>query len=232
VALDAEGDRVIAVIGTAYNNRFGLRRAIESLFAQTRKDWRLFLTDDGSEDGTEIDFEKGGRFHDLFQIDYTRFQKNVSKKRSKPRSNPWIDLPINFALQRVREARVGSDYVAYIDDNDIFLPEHLESLVEKVERSDLDFSWSYSEIHEGGVSTLHGYEEINCPGSIKGTELLHRTVARKGMKAPYWPPVECGEAYIDYAFAKSLIVTGWAGETTGKVTLVGNAPVEIYPCPT
>ena len=50
----------VSVLVPTYNRKVYLREALESVFAQTYKDYEIVIVDDGSTDGTEEMLNEGG----------------------------------------------------------------------------------------------------------------------------------------------------------------------------
>lgn len=106
----------VSVITAAYNRSNVLRYAIESLLANTFSDWELLVVDDASTDDT----------------------RELVTKVSDPRIR-LIALPSNIGEQsgpnnqgfRVARGR----YVAYLNQDDLWFPDHLETAVAELERT-------------------------------------------------------------------------------------------------
>ena len=99
---------------TVYNTECYLREAVASVFAQqTDRAWQLILVDDGSSDGSlklalEMQAEHPGRIRVL------RHPGGVNCGISKSR---------NLALRYAEGTKV-----AFLDSDDVWLPQHLETL--------------------------------------------------------------------------------------------------------
>ena len=97
----------VSVILPTHNRAPLLREAIESVLAQTFFDWELVVVDDGSTDGTtesvRLLAEKVGRIRYLRQE-----KKGVSAARNRG------------------VAEASGEWVAFLDDDDLWLPEKLE----------------------------------------------------------------------------------------------------------
>ncbi|HZM16768.1 MAG TPA: glycosyltransferase [Candidatus Krumholzibacteria bacterium] len=104
---------VSAVICFLDAERF-LREAIRSVWAQTFTDWELLLVDDGSRDGG----------HEIAQEMLSQRPEQMRLLEHPGRENRGISASRNLAL---REAR--GRYVAFLDADDVWLPEKLERQV-------------------------------------------------------------------------------------------------------
>ncbi len=90
-----------------YNSEKYLEETLESIFAQTYKDWELVIVNDGSTDSTERIIQK--YIADGWPIVY-HYQPNAGLGRSR---NKAIELS-------------QGKFIAFIDHDDIWMPEKLE----------------------------------------------------------------------------------------------------------
>jgi len=98
---------VIDVLVTAYNAEATLREALDSLLAQTYRDIRIVVLDDGSTDATpQILAEYSGREARIFVV---------------TRTNGGIVEALNTGL-----SHCTAEYFARLDSDDVALPERLE----------------------------------------------------------------------------------------------------------
>ena len=107
-----------------YNSEKYLRETLDSIVNQTYKDWELIVINDGSKDSTENIVQeyinKGYPFKYYYQ-----HNKGLSYSRNK-------------ALEYS-----SGKYIAFIDHDDIWLPEKLKNQVEALKtRPDVDFIYS------------------------------------------------------------------------------------------
>jgi len=115
----------VSVITPTYNRPDYLKDTIKSVLAQRIKDWELLVINDGGEDVRRI--VEG--FSDN-RIRYFNRKQNRGKASC-----------LNFALERAR-----GDYIAYIDDDDIWYPNHLEVLTEALAENP-DIGVVYSDLY-------------------------------------------------------------------------------------
>lgn len=109
---------MISVIISTHNRKEMLKRAMESVIAQTFTDWELVVVDDASTDGTQKVFDKvskdnGGRFV------YWKNEKNYGCDTQ----------PKNMGA----ELSTG-EYLAYLDDDNVFRPDHLQALYNEIQK--------------------------------------------------------------------------------------------------
>ncbi|HUA87967.1 MAG TPA: glycosyltransferase [Steroidobacteraceae bacterium] len=124
----------VSIVLPCFNRLQYLRDAVESVRAQTFRDWDLILADDGSEAPTLAYLAELAR---LPQVTILRLPH--SGKPSTAR---------NAALRAARGA-----HVAFLDSDDLWLPEKLEAQV-ALQRAQPVCRWSYvamERIHEDGT---------------------------------------------------------------------------------
>lgn len=101
---------LVSVITPTYNRAYYLKQAIESVYAQTFTDWEMLVVDDGSGDETKALVsrysEKDSRIHYLHQ------------------KNSGCATARNTGLKNAK-----GKYVAFLDDDDRWLPEKLGTQV-------------------------------------------------------------------------------------------------------
>src|SRR4051812_26300580 len=150
---------LVSVLMPTYKHAAFIRRAIESLRAQTLHDWELVIVDDGSPDDTLSAIQSyllDARVH------YRRLQRNGG-----------LGAALNLCTDLAR-----SRYIAYLPSDDVFYPEHLAELARLLEREPhiyLAYSglrWAYDRYE----ATLQGNEAVgreteallNPPPVLKG----------------------------------------------------------------
>lgn len=150
------------VILPTYNRREFLPKAIACIRAQTFRDWRLLIVNDGGEDVSDI-------VQDFGDDRLVYFNRPHAGKAAQ----------LNFAL-----SRATADYVAYMDDDDEVFPEHLEKLLGVAVREGADFVYSdtYLTFLDAAGETVRRiveneedapYEEIRVFNRINHKQILH-----------------------------------------------------------
>lgn len=102
-----------------YNRQDYLRETLETVFAQTYKDWKLILIDDGS---TDRSIET---INDLLsdpRIQIIKNHKNLGKSKSLNRALSLVDTP----------------YILELDSDDWLFPNTLQTLIEEFENQPND----------------------------------------------------------------------------------------------
>jgi glycosyltransferase involved in cell wall biosynthesis len=105
--------RVSAIINFLNEERF-LQEAIDSVFAQSFGDWELLLVDDGSTDGSTGIARRHAEMNPE-KVKYLEHEAHWNRGMSASRN------------LGVREAR--GDYIAYLDGDDVWMPDKLEKQV-------------------------------------------------------------------------------------------------------
>ncbi|MDQ4075779.1 MAG: glycosyltransferase family 2 protein [Chloroflexota bacterium] len=146
----ATGPRVSILMPTFDHARF-IRRAIDSLLAQTLSEWELIVVDDGSTDETPIIVKP-------FLVD-----KRIHYHRLD--SNQGLGRALNYALEHAR-----APLIAYLPSDDVYHAEHLASLVEELSNN-TDAVLAYSGVR-------HHYNRF-ADGQIDGyplqlVQVIHR----------------------------------------------------------
>ena len=106
-----------SVILPTYNRAFCVHRALDSLLAQTFRDWELVIVDDGSTDGTAA----------LLRKKYAaQFASGVFRLVSQP--NGGVSTARNRGL-----AEAKGDWIAYLDSDNVVRPDWLGSFADAIE---------------------------------------------------------------------------------------------------
>lgn len=147
---------IVSVITPTYNSARFIKETIESVQNQIFNEWELIIVDDGSTDNT-IDLVK---------------EKIKKDKRVKLLIN---DINIGAAKSRNKAIKVAAGrYIAFLDSDDLWLPNKLEVQVNFMEEKRLSFSFtSYQFINENGVSLN---KTVKVPPQITYNELLKNTI--------------------------------------------------------
>jgi glycosyltransferase involved in cell wall biosynthesis len=111
---------LVTVLLPTYNRRELLPDAIRSIRNQTFRDWRLLVLDDGGDDVSDVVAGFGD-----------------PRVECVPLPHRGKAAALNAGLALVR-----SEYVAYMDDDDIVYPDHLALLVSLAEREGAEFVYS------------------------------------------------------------------------------------------
>jgi glycosyltransferase involved in cell wall biosynthesis len=95
----------VSIVMPTYNRADTIKRAIDSVMAQTFQDWELLIVNDGSTDATE----------------------DVLQAASDPRIKVFRQANRGFTEARNAGIRMAhGEYLAFLDSDDEYLPHHLE----------------------------------------------------------------------------------------------------------
>lgn len=179
---------VLTIIMSTYNRRAFLPTAIRSLLAQTFRDWRLLIVNDGGEDVSDLI----ATYADP-RIEY--FNRPHLGKAAQ----------LNFAL-----GLVTSKYIGYMDDDDVALPEHFRCLYEAAEATGREFVYTNVQpvvLNPDGTEELWPvndtdvtWKDIRIDNSISHSTVLHT----KRLAEEVGPYDERMRVLIDHDYIKRL----------------------------
>ena len=120
---------LVSIIMPSYNTARFIEETVQSVLCQTYTNWELIIVDDCSTDNTD---EVVSKFDDN-RIKYIKNEKNSGAAVSRNRA--------------LREAK--GKWIAFLDSDDIWLPEKLELQIEFMKKNNYYFSYTgYCEIDE------------------------------------------------------------------------------------
>ncbi|MBW4636460.1 MAG: glycosyltransferase [Iphinoe sp. HA4291-MV1] len=105
---------LVSIITPFLNTEKFIKEAIESVLAQSYDSWELLLVDDGSTDGSTAIAQ---RYTDLYPEKMHYFEHDGHQKRGKSTSR-------NLGISKAK-----GKYIAFLDADDVFLPQKLEQQV-------------------------------------------------------------------------------------------------------
>ncbi|MCU5356704.1 glycosyltransferase family 2 protein [Bacillus cereus] len=146
---------MISIVIPSYNASSFIKETIQSVQSQTYTNWEMIIIDDVSKDNTreliKEEIKKDGR------IQLIELQENGGAAIAR-------NIGINNAKGK---------YVAFLDSDDLWLPEKLEKQLEFMQNNDIAFSFtSYQIMNQDGTLTdkvVHVPEKINYNGLLKNT---------------------------------------------------------------
>jgi len=155
-----ENQPLVSVIMPSYNAEAFIAESIESVIQQTYANWELLITDDCSSDRTP-EIVKSYCTKDS-RIDFRIAQKHSG-----------IAATRNLSI-----ARAKGRFVAFLDNDDLWIPEKLEKQVQYMLDNNLPFVYSsYELMNENG--TLKG-KTIKTAGVIDYNKYLKNTIIGSG----------------------------------------------------
>ena len=141
--------KLVSVIMPSYNTASFIAESIQSVLAQSYKDWELIIVDDCSPDNTD---EVVRPYLSDERIKYIKNEKNSGAAVSRNRA--------------LREAK--GKWIAFLDSDDLWMPDKLKKQICFMEKNDYHFSYTnYAEIdtknHRNG-RTVTGPKKITKTG--------------------------------------------------------------------
>jgi glycosyltransferase involved in cell wall biosynthesis len=120
---------LVSIIMPSYNTGKFIAESIDCVLAQTYENWELIIVDDCSSDDTDAVVAR----YDDARIRYLKNEKNSGAAVSRNRA--------------LREAK--GRWIAFLDSDDLWLPEKLEKQIDFMEKNQCGFSYTnYSLIDE------------------------------------------------------------------------------------
>jgi glycosyltransferase involved in cell wall biosynthesis len=147
----------IDIILPTYNrSEMLLKRSIPSILKQTYKNFRLIIIGDKCSDNSEQVIKS---FND--KRIYFENLKNRNKRYPETVENHWFAGPV-VAINRGLELITG-DWITRIDDDDIWTENHLEKLLECVQKNKAEFvSSSYTTVINN-IETIKDFSKVTPP---------------------------------------------------------------------
>jgi glycosyltransferase involved in cell wall biosynthesis len=125
---------MVSIITPCYNSFLYIEDAINSVLSQTYPHWEMLIIDDCSIDGSDI------LIHQYTKID----QRIKYYKTDKPSGSPVF--PRNIGIEKA-----NGQYIAFLDSDDIWLPNKLEEQMELFQKNKCCIIYSnYEKINEKG----------------------------------------------------------------------------------
>ena len=146
----------VSVVMPTYGHAAFIGRALESILAQTLRDWELLVVDDGSPDGTDRIVEP---YLEDARIRYRRLERNEG-----------LGVALNEGSDAARAPLLG-----YLPSDDVYHEEHLATLVALLEAHP-EAVLAYSGVRHH----YNRYSEAAPPGEpLQLVQVVHRRVGRR-----------------------------------------------------
>jgi len=179
-----QNEHTISVIIPTYNRAVELQRALHSVLSQSYTNILIYIVGDKCptlEDTMETVLKSLSK-EDLKKIFYWNLQENSKRYGAVSR---------NYGLKMM----ATTEWIAYLDDDNYWLPNHLETLMDSAKSENADFAFS--------SFLVDGKDELLCTrpcfGRIDSSSFLHKK--RLAEQFGYWPMQEVGYAN-DWEFVK------------------------------
>jgi glycosyltransferase involved in cell wall biosynthesis len=192
---------LVSVVIATHNRPLALRQAINSVIGQTLQDWELIVVGDGCRPDTPAAVAE---FHD-------------------PRIS-YIDLPVNFGEQsgpnNLGMARARGRYIAFLNHDDLWFPDHLAALTGWIEASGADIATARGasvKLRKSGQAEFdfvimgggrNGRYDPGMTLAVVSTWLLRRSA--RDEVGPWRPAAECvaesSQDWLFRAWRKGLVI--------------------------
>lgn len=202
----SKNEALVSIVMPAYNCEKYVVEAINSILAQTYRNWELLVLDDGSKDNTLRIIEE--------------FSQNDSRIKALPNGK---NMGVSATRNRGIELASG-EWIAFLDSDDMWEPEKLEKQFEIVDKEAAEFLFTGSSyINEEGepykgifeVPEKITYKKLRNLNVISCSSVLVRKKYFENIK------MEKDEMHEDYAVWLRILKFG--------VTAYGvNEPLLIY----
>lgn len=192
----------VSVIMPLHNAEKYISEAINSVIAQTYNDWELIVVDDCSTDSSAAIVGDMAKHEPRITLLHT----------SQPSGSPT--LPRNIALKQAR-----GRFIAFLDSDDIWMPEKLEEQLQLFEHDDVKIVFSYYRKMDNNGS-LHN-SIIHSPESINYHQLLRGNVI--GNLTGIYDTKKAGKHFFqnigheDYVFWLHILREGGVAVNTKKI---------------
>lgn len=192
---------MLHILLSTYNGERFLREQLDSILAQSYTDWRLFIRDDGSTDGTKAILDSYAKADKRINLLYDN--DNIGACRS---------------FERLLTLYGEADYYAFCDQDDVWLPHKLALSIDAMQSREASLGkhtpiivhtdlkvvdeqlqelapsfWAYGGIHPEILdSNIHFLAICN---SVTGCAMLMNNAARQGV-LPFPPHVFMHDAWM------------------------------------
>ena len=144
-------EHLISIITPSFNSGKFIANTIESVLAQTYKNWEMIIIDDRSTDNSR-------------EIIESYIEKDQRIKLIKLDKNAGVANARNFAIQKSK-----GNYIAFLDSDDMWLPKKLEKQLSfMIENSYLFTYLGYEKVDENGKVI----GKVEAPSKIGYKDLL------------------------------------------------------------
>ena len=200
---------LVSIITPSYNSSLYIKETYESILAQTHSEWEWLITDDGSTD-------------DSWALIQSFAATDPRIKAVQNKTNSGAAVSRNNSL-----ARVKGDFIAFLDSDDLWLPEKLSLHLAFMQTHGVDLSFtSYTQIDEQG-NDLMQIIDAKKQGSFSYEDMLKKRatmgcctviVRKSAFNDISMPLIRAGQ---DYALWLKLL-------KTGKPAIIFNMPLSQY----
>ena len=157
-------NELISIITPSYKSEKFISQTIESVLSQTYKNWEMIIVDDCSPDNS----------YEIIE-DYVKKDNRIKLIKLEKNSGPAVAR--NTAIKESR-----GRYIAFLDADDLWIPEKLEKQINFMKENDLSFTYS--------AYDLIGEEDNNLGEFIPPVEVSYNSILKTN-------PIGCLTAIYD-----------------------------------
>ena len=180
---------LVTVVIATYNRAETLKYAIESVLWQTYKNFELWVIGDCCTDHTE-------KIVQSFNHDHRVNWYNL------PKNSGYQSRPNNEGIRRGK-----GTYIAYLNHDDIWLPNHLEEHVMHLQRTDADIAFSVIQWVYSSTSSKPDIPLLpNLPIPPEATAVVHKRSVIK--RIGYWKDISETYSYPRVDFFRQAQFAG------------------------
>jgi glycosyltransferase involved in cell wall biosynthesis len=172
-----------------------LDRCIPSVAAQSYSDWEHLVISDGPDPGLRLEIGDGF----VPGVRYLELDKHL-----EPHS-------YGNNVRNIAADHTDAEYLAYLDSDNAYRPDHLEVLVRAIEATEADFAYSRMQIVGGPEIGA----DPPCLGQVDTSLIFHR---RRDLERFGGWPVEPGYG-TDWKFIEGWIQKGASWAFVPKITV-------------
>jgi glycosyltransferase involved in cell wall biosynthesis len=154
-----EKNSLVSIIIPTYKRPKKLNIAIESIINQTYINWELIIVDDNDEDS---------EYRKETEKFMTKYINNSKIKYKKHKENRGANAARNTGIKNAR-----GDYIAFLDDDDIWLPKKLEIQMKEFKGASNKVGVVYS-----GFFRFEDKKREYIPKNLKGEGEIHKKLLK------------------------------------------------------
>ncbi|WP_435415271.1 glycosyltransferase family 2 protein [Polaribacter aestuariivivens] len=142
---------LVSIITPSYNSEAFIEQTIKSVLNQSYSNWEMLITDDGSKDASIKVIEKFSKNDDRIKL-----FKQINSGPAKARNNS------------IKNAK--GQYLAFLDSDDLWFPEFLETSLKHVKNSEGFVFSSYKRCDENTLEEK--YKDFIVPEKVNYIDIL------------------------------------------------------------
>ena len=175
----------VDIILPVYNSENFISKTIDSILNQKYKNWRLMIVDDKSQDNT-------------FKVIKKKYSKYIKRKRFflyQNLKNQGQSYSRNFLLKKV-----SSNYIAFIDSDDIWRKNKLYEQIDFMEKKKYNFTFTDYQILKDNkkIKIAKAPISFNYNNFVRNTHIATSTIilTRKAIGQLNFPNIRLCEDYL------------------------------------